>query len=179
MIGIYIIIGLIVFIVLYVIIIFNNLIDLNKRVERSRSVIDVYLKKRYDLIPNLVEVVKGYCKYEKETLERITLIRNDFSNNYSEKNGNELNNYYKELLATLEAYPEIKAGDSFMSLQKNLVKVEDELQAARRIYINNITTFNTKVESIPSNIIAKILRYKTIEMPKFIVEDININFDNN
>lgn len=163
-------------VILYFIYFVNKVIYLSKRVERSKSVIDVYLKKRYDLIPNLVNIVKEYTKYESETLEKITSLRESFDKSNDLADATELNNIYKDLLLRIEKYPDIKANENFLHLQKTLVKVEDELQAARRIYINDITNYNTKIETFPGNMLSKIFKYKKEDLPKYITEEININF---
>ena len=174
--GFYFGITCLVLVILYFIYFVNKVIYLSKRVERSKSVIDVYLKKRYDLIPNLVNIVKEYTKYESETLERITSLRESFDKSNDLADATELNNIYKDLLLRIEKYPDIKASENFLHLQKTLVKVEDELQAARRIYINDITNYNTKIETFPGNMLSKIFKYKKEDLPKYITEEININF---
>ena len=174
--GFYFGITCLVLVILYFIYFVNKVIYLSKRVERSKSVIDVYLKKRYDLIPNLVNIVKEYTKYESETLEKITSLRESFDKSNDLADATELNNIYKDLLLRIEKYPDIKANENFLHLQKTLVKVEDELQAARRIYINDITNYNTKIETFPGNMLSKIFKYKKEDLPKYITEEININF---
>jgi len=141
---------------------YNKFVHLAQKVNQSAGTIDVYLKQRFDLIPNLVETVKGYAKYEKEVIEKITELRAEYTNN---NNSNmsvsaELNNRYNQLLAVVENYPELKANESFLNLQKQLSKVESQLQAARRIYNSDVTVYNTKVHSMPSNIIAGIFGFK-------------------
>lgn len=162
-------------IVLIVIIIFlcirNTFIEKSKKNERNKSLIDVYLKKRYDLIPNLVEICKGYSKYENDTLEKIIKLRNSFNENSSDELKEELNNYYQKIIVLAESYPELKASEQYLNLQRELVNVENELQAARRIYINGITSYNNLVMKFPSSIIGKICGYKTYELPKFITDD--------
>lgn len=156
--------------------VYNNLVKSFKEVEKSRSLVDVYLKKRFDLIPNLVECVKGYAKYEKELLTEITNLRNSFSNNANEEDANKLNEHYQKLIALVESYPEIKAGDNFLKLQNELSDVEDEISASRRIYSSAITKYNTKIETFPINLFAKMFGYKNVEPLKFEVEDIKIKF---
>lgn len=141
---------------------YNKFVHLAQKVNQSAGTIDVYLKQRFDLIPNLVETVKGYAKYEENVIEKITKLRQEYTNN---NNGNmavsaELNNRYNQLLALVENYPELKANENFLNLQKQLSKVESQLQAARRIYNSDVTVYNTKVHSIPSNIIAGIFGFK-------------------
>jgi len=167
---------ILVLLIIWVIYTVNKFIYLTKCIERSKAVVDVFLKKRYDLIPNLVEAVQGYAKYERNTLEEVTRLRNSFNENINEDDGEKLNRHYKHLLATIEDYPNLRSSENFMELEENLEKLESELQAARRIYINDITTYNTKVESIPTNIIAYIFRFKSHPFPKFEIEEINIHF---
>ena len=169
----YLIIGLILILILLStfvilgIVEYNKLIKLLKRVEQSRGSIDVYLKQRFDLIPNLVEVTKSYSKYEKEVLESIVKLRKSYEEN---KNADidisaKLNNEYNKLLVTIEGYPELKANEVFLKLQGQLIKIESQLQAARRIYNSSVTEYNIKVNTIPSNLIAK--RYKFKEQKLF------------
>ncbi len=172
-----IILGVLLLLIIMVIIMVNSVIYLKKRVERSKSTIDVFLKKRFDLIPNLVECVKGYVKYEQETLTKITELRTQYNNNMTETAGKELNNHYQNLLALVEQYPNIKASENFLKLQKDLTKVEDEIAASRRLFINDITNYNTKINSVPSNIIANMMGYKEFEYPELESQEIKINFD--
>ena len=171
------IIILLVCIIIWIIYEFNNLISLKKKVERAESVVDVFLKKRFDLIPNLVETVKGYVQYEQDTLKNIIVMRNNYMNTHSIEDGKKLTEDYKKVLAIAEALPTLKASENFLNLQKELSKVESEIQAARRIYINEITNFNTKIETIPYNLFAKILGYKIVEYPELIYDEVKINFD--
>lgn len=156
--------------------VYNNLINSYKNVEKAKSLVDVYLKKRYDLIPNLVECVKGYSKHEKETLKETAKLRQEFTNNANQENAEKLNEYYNKLLAVIEKYPQIKAGENYLQLQKELTNIENEISAARRIYSIQITKHNTKIESFPVNILATIFGYKKIEPLKFDVEDIQVKF---
>ena len=155
---------------------YNSLVSSYKNVEKSKSLVEVYLKKRYDLIPNLVECVKGYSNHEKETLNEITKLRTDFANNANQENAEKLNVYYNKLLAVVEAYPQIKAGENFLQLQKELTNVESEISAARRIYSTEITRYNTKIESFPDNIFAAFFGYKKVEPIRFDVEDVKVKF---
>lgn len=173
----YVVFILIIFIVLYLILTINQFVYLKKRIERSKAVVDVFLKKRYDLIPNLVEIVKGYIKYEKDTLIEINKLRNSFNSLLDKESEERLNEYYKRYLAVIEDYPEIKANANFLDLQKNLSKVESEIQASRRIYINDITNYNTKIQKFPNNLLANIFGFNAFELPLFESEDIKINFN--
>lgn len=168
-----IIIGVLLLIILFFQV--NSIIYLKNRAKRSFSVIDVFLKKRYDLIPNLVETVKGYAKYEEHTLEEVAKLRTSYDNGNIEL-GNKLNETYSSLIALVENYPELKASDNFLNLQKQLVKVEDEIQASRRLYVNDVTNYNTKIERIPNNIIALFIGAKRMELLSFDTEEINIKF---
>lgn len=147
---------------LYLIFSYNKFVELSKRVSQSAGGIEVYLKQRFDLIPNLVETVKGYSKYEENILEKITELRQEYINNDAGNmavNAN-LNNRYSQLIAVVENYPELKASEAFLNLQKQLSKIESQIQAARRIYNADVTVYNTKVQSFPSNLIAKLFRFK-------------------
>lgn len=159
---------------------YNKLVHLSQKVNQSAGTIDVYLKQRFDLIPNLVETVKGYAKYEESILEKITEIRAEYVNNNNQNMSvnAELNNRYNQLLAVVENYPELKSNENFLNLQKQLSKVESQLQAARRIYNSDVTVYNTKVHSVPSNIIAGIFGFKEaslFEIQAHERENININ----
>jgi LemA protein len=134
------------------------------------------LKKRFDLIPNLVECVKSYSKHEKETLEMVTQLRNNYENNGSVEDANKLNAYYNKCIALIETYPDLKAGENYLNLQKELSKVESEIEASRRIYSSDITRYNTKVQSFPTNIFAGIFGYKSLEPLSFETTDIKIEF---
>ena len=164
---------IIVFVILFVEV--NSIIYLKNRAMRSYSVIDVFLKKRFDLIPNLVETVKGYTKYEGETLENITKLRTSYDNGDS-KAGKTLNNEYNKLIALSENYPEIKASENFLNLQKQITKVENEIAASRRLYINDVTNYNTKIEKFPHVIIATILGYKKMDLLSFAVDEVKVKF---
>jgi len=143
-----------------VIAIYNSLIHLRNNVDKSESGIDVYLQQRFDLIPNLVEVTKGYMNYENDLLEKIAKLRTMYNENKDVNASNELNNQYKTLIAVVENYPELKASEQFSKLQKSLVKIESQLQAARRIYNNDVTKYNTKISTFPNNLIANLFGFK-------------------
>ena len=173
-INIWLVVGIVVVIV--IISIYNSLVTSYKKVERSRSLVDIYLKKRFDLIPNLVECVKSYSKHEKDTLEMVTQLRNNYENNGSVEDANKLNAYYNKCIALIEAYPDLKAGENYLNLQKELSKVESEIEASRRIYSSDITRYNTKVQTFPTNIFAGIFGYKSLEPLSFETTDIKIEF---
>jgi len=169
---IYLLIGVAVLVLFYIIAIYNGFIKLRNSVDESFSTMDVYMKKRYDLIPNLVETVKGYAKHEQETLEKVIQARNMAmaSDSINEKQANEnmLTGTLKSLFALSESYPELKADTQFLDLQKQLQKVEEDIANARKYYNAVVKTFNTKVESFPSNIVAGIFNFE--KYPFFIIE---------
>ncbi len=171
-----IIIVVVAIIIISIIASYNGLVERKKKIERNNSLVDVYLKKRFDLIPNLVEVCKGYAKHEKETLEKVTELRSSFNEKPTEKNREELNEIYKQFIALAERYPEIKASEHYLKLQKELTNVENEIQASRRIYINSITDYNNKVMRFPTSILATIFGFKQHELPKYDYSDVKINF---
>jgi len=159
-----IILGLLAVILMYIIIVYNGLVTLRNRVKEAWSDIDVQLKRRYDLIPNLVETVKGYASHEKETLERVIQARNAAmsANGLKEKGEAEniLSGTLKSLFALSENYPDLKASVNFLELQKELADTENKIQASRRFYNGNVKDFNTRLEVFPSNIIAQIFSFK-------------------
>lgn len=148
---------------------YNKLIKLSNKAKQSKQGIDIYLKQRFDLIPNLVECVKAYAKHEKETLEKVTELRKDYDKDQSLKQGEIVNNELNKIIALAESYPELKASENYLNLQKNLTKMESQLQAARRIYNSDVTRYNTAIQTIPSNIIAGLFGFKEKEL--FGIED--------
>ena len=152
-------------IIIYILAKYNKLVKLKNKVKQSESGIDVYLNQRFDLIPNLVECVKGYANHEKSVIENVTKMRSEYMNtNKSLKKAEELNNSMNSILAIAEGYPELKASEQFLNLQKNLSKIESQLQAARRIYNNDVTKYNTKIETVPTNLIASMFGMKKAEL---------------
>ena len=157
------VIGLLVFIVgLY-----NGLIKLKVLVDEAWSGIDVQLKRRYDLIPNLVETVKGYAKHEKETFEKIAELRTAAmrTDSVAEKSKleNQLTGALKTLFAVAENYPELKANENFKELQGTLNEIENEIQGSRRYYNGAVRDFNTKIMVFPNNLIAGMLGFTSRE----------------
>lgn len=159
------IIGLIVLavLVLAVIAIYNGLITLKNRVDEAWSDIDVQLKRRYDLIPNLVNTVKGYAAHEKDLLEKVTQARAAAmgAQTPGEKQDaeNALSGTLKSLFAVSENYPDLKANQNFLELQRELTDTEDKIQASRRFYNGNVRDFNTKIQTFPTNMIAGMLNF--------------------
>lgn len=164
----YIIVALIVLIAIYVLVQYNGFITLNNTVKEAFSTMDVYLKKRWDLIPNLVETVKGYSKHESSLLEEVVKLRNSSYDalSLSEKlNTNEqLSNHLSKLIAVAESYPDLKASQNFLSLSNDLSQIEDEIAQSRKYYNAVVRKFNTKVEMFPSNIIANCFHFTTLKM---------------
>lgn len=149
----------------------NKLLRLKNQVEEAWSTIDVQLKKRYDLIPNLVETVKGYAKHESGTLEAVIKARNaamTATRDTKVEAENALSGTLKSLFKLQEAYPQLKANQNFMDLQKQLRDVEDEISSARRYYNAVVREFNTRIEVFPSNIVA---RRKRLEKQKYFELD--------
>lgn len=159
--------------VVYVISSYNGFIKLRNKSEEAFSAMDVTLKKRYDLIPNVVEIVKGYAKHEKETLENVIKARNNAVNSTTPedviKNDNVLTGTLRSLFALSESYPDLKANTNFLQLQTQLAKIEDEISASRRYYNGVVNAFNTKLEVFPSNIIAGIFHF--VRKPLYVVND--------
>ena len=160
---------------------YNKMIKLQNKVKSSESGIDVYLNQRFDLIPNLVECVKGYVKYEKELLESIVEQRTSYFKTKNLKNASELNNNLNRIVAVAENYPELKANEQFLNLQNNLVKIESQLQAARRIYNIDVQIYNSAIQTIPNNIIAGMFGFKEkdfFQIEEYKKENITINGEN-
>lgn len=170
----YIIVAVVAALVLWAIVTYNALIRGRIRVEEAWADIDVQLKRRYDLIPNLVETVKGYAKHEQETLAQVmearskaTAINVDASNLGDAAMVNALagaeaglGGMLGRLMAVAEAYPDLKADKNFIELQESLEDTENKIQAARRFYNGNVRDYNTKIEVVPSNIIAGLFRFE-------------------
>lgn len=169
----YIVIGIIAMILVYIYATYNSLVKTNNIAKEAFSTMDIYLKKRWDLIPNLVNVVKGYAKHEKDTLEEIIKLRNNIYDNMSTEekiNKNKLiNQSINKIMALAENYPELKANENFLQLSKDLTSIEDEIAQSRKYYNAVVKNYNNKVEMIPSNIIAKIAGYKS--KPMFSIEN--------
>lgn len=164
----YVILAIIALIVIYVLASYNSFIKLNNSVKEAFSTMDVYLKKRWDLVPNLVEVVKGYTKHESSVLEGIVKLRNSSYDKMSltEKidTNQQLSSGISKLMAVAESYPELKASQNFSDLTNQLSKIEDEIANSRKYYNAVVRKLNTKVEMFPSNIIAKMFNFKLSKM---------------
>lgn len=158
-----ILIVIVILIVVYIFVTYNSLINRRNKIKQAYSGIDVYLTQRFDLIPNLVECVKGYMAYEKETFEKIVTMRQEYLNSKSLKEGEMLNSECNRIMMMAEGYPELKASEQFLNLQKNLSKIESQLQAARRIYNAEVNVYNNKVQMFPSNILAGMFGFQEEE----------------
>jgi len=160
---IYIIFIAVALILLFGIAIYNSLIQLKNKVDEAWSDIDTQLKRRYDLLPNMVETVKGYAKHESKTLETVTQARNMAMQATTPEQKiaaeNALSGTLRTLFAVAESYPELKANQNFMDLQATLREVEEKLQLSRRYYNATVRDFNTKLEVFPNNIVAGILHF--------------------
>jgi LemA protein len=147
---------------------YNSLVKIKNRAKEAWSDIDVQLKRRYNLIPNLVETVKGYAAHEKEVFEKVTEARSRAMGAQSveekAKAENMLTNTLKSLFAVSENYPDLKASVNFLELQRELTDTEDKIQAARRFYNGNVRDLNIKREAFPSNIVASIFNFKRMEL---------------
>lgn len=165
---IYIILGLVAILAIYVIATFNGLTQTRNRVDEAFATMDVYLKKRWDLIPNLVETVKGYMKHEKSTLKEIVELRNKAYDKMTEEDKVDVNNKLTQgiskLFALAESYPDLKANQNFMDLSAQLTKVEDDIANSRKYYNGAVRTLNDKVQMFPGNMIAGMLGFKTRKM---------------
>lgn len=174
MIPIYVILGAVVLVLFWGIGMYNSLIRTRQHVKESWSAIDTELKRRYDLIPNLVETVKGYATHESETLEAVIHARNNAvastgSPGQQAQDENMLVGALRQLFAVVESYPDLKANESFLHMQQELTVTEDRIQASRRFYNANVRTLNTKIEVFPSNVIASMFGIGQAEF--FEVED--------
>lgn len=165
---IYIIVAIIALMVIYLLVCYNSFVKLNNQVKEAFSTMDVYLKKRWDLIPNVVEVVKGYAKHEEEALKEIVNLRNVPYEKMNDSTKVDVNNKISQrlgkIMAIVENYPELKANESFKDLSKQLVQVEDDIANARKYYNGAVRVYNNKIEMFPSNVFAKLFGYKSKAM---------------
>ena len=160
-------------IAMYVISLNNTLVKMKQMVNEATSDIETFLKQRYDLIPNLVETVKGYAKHEKELFEDVTKLRSEAmsagSTDEKLKLDKQLQQGISKIFAIAENYPELKANENFLNLQANLKDMEEEIQKSRRFYNGTVRDFNTKIQVFPSNIFAKMFGFS--EFPFFEASD--------
>ncbi len=182
-----IILAIFVIIVIAVIGMYNGLVQAKIKVDNAWSQIDVQLQRRFDLIPNFVETVKGYMTHEKETFEKITALRSSWANSttVSEKASldGELSNALKTIMAVSENYPDLKANQNFSELSEELRNTENKISFSRQFYNDTVTMYNTKLQVFPSNIIAGIFHFTARDL--FVVEsdearkNVKVNFGNN
>ncbi len=155
------------FVVVWAILTYNSLIMFKNRVEEAWSDIDVQLKRRYDLIPNLVNTVKGYASHEKETFQNVTEARTKAMQAQAPQEKAQAENFLSETLKSLfavsENYPDLKANENFLELQRELTDTENKVQASRRFYNGNVRDYNTKIETVPTNIIAGVFNFSVRE----------------
>ena len=163
----YIILGIIIFLVVWAIFIYNGLVSKKNQVDEAWSDIDVQLKRRYDLIRNLVETVKGYAAHEQETLQKVIEARAKAmgAQSMSEKAAAEdgMSTALKSIFALAESYPQLRAVESFTQLQGELSDTENKIQAARRFYNGNVRDYNTQLQVFPSNLFASAFGFKSRE----------------
>ncbi len=157
----------VVLLLVWIIAIYNRFVSYINRTKEAWADIDTQLKRRYDLIPNLVNAVKGYAAHESQTLEAVINARNRAVNSMNEKESfgdraekeNAITGALKSIFALSESYPDLKANQNFIELQRELSDTENKLQAARRFYNGNVRDLNTKIETFPANLIAKIFKF--------------------
>lgn len=159
-----IVLAIVVLLVLWLVSSYNGFVRLRNKSEEAFSAMDVSLKKRYDLIPNFVETVKGYVKHEQDTLQAVINARNMAMNANSPEqkiaNDNALSGTLKSLFALTESYPDLKANQNFLSLQNQLSRIEEEIAGSRRYYNGVVNKYNTKTEMFPGNILASLFGFK-------------------
>jgi len=167
MIGLTILGVIVILLAVFLISVYNSLVQLRQRVQNAWAQVDVQLKRRYDLIPNLVGAVKGYAQHEKATLEGVTQARNMAMNagNIQEQMQaeNMLSSALRSLFAVAEAYPELKANTNFMQLQAELTDMESKIAFARQFYNDTVQKFNTKIELFPTNLVAGMLGFAMVD----------------
>jgi LemA protein len=168
-----IVVAIVAIVVVWALVTYNRLVRLNVSAEEGESEIDVQLKRRHDLIPNLVETVKGYAGHERETLQRVTDARSAAISAEGPRDRaaaeGELSQALGRLFAVSEAYPDLKANQNFLELQRELTATEDRLQAARRFYNTQVEALNAKIQTLPSRIVAGMGNFKQREF--FELED--------
>ena len=158
-----IILAIIVIIIVFIISTYNGLVQSKMKVDNAWSQIDIQLQRRFDLIPNFVETVKGYMNHEQETFEKIASIRTSWANASSvedkAKLNDQLSSSLKTIMAVSESYPELKANENFLKLSEELSNTEDKISFSRQFYNDTVTMYNTKLQVFPSNIIAGIFNF--------------------
>lgn len=187
MLAILIIVTIIIVLVMFGILTYNSLVESRNMVKEAFATMDVYLKKRWDLVPNLVETVKGYSKHESETLEKVIEARGNYTQmSRQEKvdSDNIIKGEVSKLIALSESYPDLKANQNFLDLSRQLVKLEDDIENSRKYYNGTVKNYNLKVLTIPTNIIASMFGFKEEKMFEAVDaerENVKVSFteDNN
>ena len=167
---VYVIIGAVMVLLIVLLVIYNQLVMLRNKVNEAFSTMDVFLKKRFDLIPSLVEVVKGYARHETDVLQQVTRQRTATS--HDDRSGllageAKIGDALKSLFVVAEAYPDLKANNSFLTLQEQLAKMEDEISLSRRYYNGSVREYNNRCQMFPLNLVASAFGFKP--MPMFSV----------
>ena len=164
----WIILAIVVVLILFIIKLYNDLVGLREKVKNAWSQIDVQLQRRFDLIPNLIETVKGYMEHESEVLTKVTDLRSSWANAETVKEKSaldtELSGALKTIMAVSENYPDLKANQNFSELQTELTNTENKISYSRQFYNDTVTMYNTKLEVFPSNVIANIFKFKAREL---------------
>jgi LemA protein len=173
--GLYIVLGFLLISLIWIVSIYNSLVRLRQHIRDSWSGIDTELRRRYDLIPNLVQTIKGYAAHEKEVFERVVEARTRAADSTGSPTSqaadeNLLVQGLRQLFAVSESYPELKASENFLELQKELSNTEDRIQAARRFYNGNVRDLNTRIEIFPSNLVASLFNFTQAEY--FEIEEV-------
>lgn len=184
---IWIILGIVVVLIIAIIGMYNSLVQSRIKVDNAWSQIDVQLQRRFDLIPNFVETVKGYMTHEKETFEKIASLRTSWANanSVSEKAelDNQLSTTLKTIMAVSENYPELKANQNFSELSEELRNTENKISFSRQFYNDTVTMYNTKLQVFPSNIIAGMFNFKARDLFKAESDEarrnVKVDFGNN
>ncbi len=171
----YILVGIVFVTIIYILVTYNTFVKLINLVKEAFATMDVYLKKRWDVVPNLVETVKGYSDYEKNTLEEVTKLRNNVYDNLSlnEKisTNEQLAKGISKLMILAENYPDLKANQNFLDLSKQLIKIEEDIANSRKYYNAVVRNLDTKVEMFPSNLVAKLFSFKSSKMFEIITDE--------
>ena len=184
MVTIVILLGVLLLPVIWLVVQYNSLVGLRNYIAESWSNVDTELKRRYDLIPNLVATVKGYAAHEREVLERVVELRNRCAANHGPvsdqaRDEGQLVDALKQMFVLVEGYPQLKADQNFLKLQGELTNTENRIQAARRFYNGNVRDYRNKCESFPSNLVAGLFGFQTQEffsVPPSVVQVPNVDF---
>ncbi|MBP5426921.1 MAG: LemA family protein [Clostridiales bacterium] len=174
--------GILILGIIFVVSTYNELVRINNTVKEAFATMDVYLKKRWDLVPNLVNVVKGYAKHEKNTLEEVIKLRNttypNMSNNEKIEVNEQLSRGINKIIALCESYPDLKANENFKELSSQLSSIEDDIANSRRYYNGAVRLFNSKLEIFPNNILVKLWKFPPAAMFEISSDERNnVNID--